>query len=139
MRESQAKLENLCLGGTAKDQDWMSAVEDTRWARVDLTEMPAFHTLDTTHYICHAIVSNLLEGLNKWHYRHRVPCVFFFPMVCPAPFDRPQVVVPRPERTFGSVDGGIQSPRTEDPRVGALQPRLGQNLSGGWLGGWATC
>eukprot|EP00903_Cladosiphon_okamuranus_P015695 g14490.t1 len=31
MRESLAKLENLCLGGTAKDQDWMSAVEDTRW------------------------------------------------------------------------------------------------------------
>lgn len=33
MRESLAKLENLCLGGTSKDQDWMAAVEDTRWAR----------------------------------------------------------------------------------------------------------
>ncbi|CBN77571.1 similar to CG7697-PA [Ectocarpus siliculosus] len=31
MRESLAKLEGLCLGGTAKDQDWMAVVEDTRW------------------------------------------------------------------------------------------------------------
>ncbi|CAM9276904.1 unnamed protein product, partial [Hapterophycus canaliculatus] len=31
MRESLAKLEGLCLGGTAKDQDWTAAVEDTRW------------------------------------------------------------------------------------------------------------
>ncbi|CAM9100290.1 unnamed protein product [Ectocarpus fasciculatus] len=31
MRDSLAKLEGLCLGGTAKDQDWMAAVEDTRW------------------------------------------------------------------------------------------------------------
>lgn len=31
MRESLAKLEGLCLGGTAKDQDWMAVVEDTRY------------------------------------------------------------------------------------------------------------
>ena len=30
MRESLAKLENLCLGSTAKDNDWTSVVEDTR-------------------------------------------------------------------------------------------------------------
>lgn len=34
MRESIAKLENLCLGSTSKDHDWTSAVEDTRWAKV---------------------------------------------------------------------------------------------------------
>lgn len=36
MRESLAKLEGLCLGGTAKDQDWTAAVEDTRCAKVVL-------------------------------------------------------------------------------------------------------
>ena len=63
MRESLAKLENLCLGGTAKDQDWMASVEDTRWARVKLTLRQQLHICEfdapcgTTGASLHFIIS----------------------------------------------------------------------------------
>lgn len=78
MRESLAKLENLCLGGTAKDQDWMAAVEDTRWARVKLAK-------STANLTCHA-----LKCSNKSHRFGTDISLFDFlfvvPMCVPCPF-----------------------------------------------------
>lgn len=46
--------------------------------------------------------------------------------------DMVQVAKSPAYRAFGSVDSGVQGAHAEDTRAGSLQPRMGQDVSGGW-------
>lgn len=64
--------------------------------------------------VLHAVVSSLIECRVLDQIApldHLAQIVLFLPLVVPIlfalPFCRPQVAVPRPERTFGSVDRSV--------------------------------
>ncbi len=89
MRESLAKLESLCLGSTSKDQDWTSAVEDTRYGGPKLCKWFTSHrsallaggrcantvhawrevfmppNLPVRHYLVLKILQHLTESCNR--------------------------------------------------------------------------